>query len=489
LPGLKGKPVTPDKLVLVTGATGYVGGNLAPCLLEMGYRVRILARDPARLHERLWWSQVEAVDGDIISPDIAIRALQGVSTAYYLVHNMISGTNYFEREIESARNFASAAAAAGVQHIIYLGGLADPAEEIGLHLRSRLQTGDILREGSVPVTEFRSSLIIGSGSISFEMIRYLTEQFPILPGPRWIDKCTQPIGIRNVLDYLISALENQACRGKIYEIGGKNVITYAETITIYARLRGLKRRVFALPGIPLNLMAALAGALTPVPARIAGSLLEGMRGDSVVCNDSAKQDFPLIQPTSYETSVSLAMKRLSPDYLESGWENDASSFRIKQRGFFIEGQQIRLPLGSESVYQAVTELGGKRGWLYMNGLWKLRGFFDRLIGGPGLRGRRTEDDLIEGDVLDFYRVEALEEYRLVRLRAELRAPGLGWMEWRIRSRSEGGLLLSQIAYFAPKGVFGFLYWYLLLPVHHLVFTGLLKAIARRAGGKRNLVSD
>jgi uncharacterized protein YbjT (DUF2867 family) len=472
--------MTSERLVLVTGATGYVGGNLAPRLLEKGYRVRILARDPARLHGRSWWSQVEVVEGDIVSPDVVNRALQGVSTAYYLVHNMASGTNYIEREIESARNFASAAFAAGVEQIIYLGGLADPAEDIGSHLRSRLQTGDILRQGSVPVTEFRSSLIIGSGSFSFEMIRYLTEQFPILFGPRWMDKCTQPIAIQNVLDYLTSALENQACRGKIYEIGGKDVLRYADTLYIYARLRGLKRWLIALPGIPVKMLAALASVLTPVPARIAGPLLEGMRGDSVVCNDSAKQDFPLIQPIGYKDSVSLALDRLSPSCLESPWENGTSSFTIKQAGFFIEGQQIRLRVQPESVYRVITGLGGKHGWLTLNGLWKLRGFFDRLVGGPGLRGRRLDNDLIEGDVLDFYRVEKLESNRLVRLRAELKAPGLGWMEWRIRPQTKGDVLVSQVAYFAPKGATGFLYWYLLLPVHHLVFAGLLKAIGRRA---------
>jgi len=291
--------MTSERLVLVTGATGYVGGNLAPRLLAMGYRVRMLARDASRLQGRSWRSQVEVVEGDIISPQVVNQALQEVSTAYYLIHNMASGKDYVEREIESAHNFATAASAAGVEHIIYLGGLADPAEDIGSHLRSRLQTGDILRQGSVPVTEFRSSLIIGSGSYSFELIRYLSEQFPILPGPRWMHKCTQPIAIQNVLDYLTSALEDQACRGKTYEIGGKDMLRYADTIYLYARLRGLKRRLIPLPGIPIKVLAELAGILTPVPARIASPLLEGMRGASVICNDLAKRDFPLIQPIGY----------------------------------------------------------------------------------------------------------------------------------------------------------------------------------------------
>jgi hypothetical protein len=230
----------------------------------------------------------------------------------------------------------------------------------------------------------------------------------------------------------------------------------------------------------VDLLAQIVGKLTPVPARIAGPLLGGMRTDSVVWDDSASRDFPHIQPIGYESSVRLALERLSPSRLESGWEKGATSFRIKQEGFFIEGQQIRLPIGPEAAYRAVTGLGGKGGWLYLNGLWRLRGFADRLVGGPGLRGRSTKERLVEGDVVDFYRVEALEQDCLMRLRAELKAPGQGWMEWRIQPLPERAVRLSQIAYFAPRGAPGFLYWYLLLPFHRLVFSGLLKAIARRA---------
>jgi uncharacterized protein YbjT (DUF2867 family) len=483
----KGLSVDIGRLVLIAGATGYVGGCLAPRLLERGYRVRVLARDPRLLSGRLWLPQVEVVQGDLFSPELIDKAMQGVSAAYYLVHNMASGRNYFEREMDAARNFASAAGAAGVEHIIYLGGLADPHEDISLHMRSRIQTGDILREGCVPVTEFRASLVIGSGSISFEMIRYLTEQFPILVGPRWMYNHTQPVAIQDVLEYLLSALETPACRGNIYEIGGKDRLTYAETMSIYARLRGLKRRAMALPGIPVDLMAAVAGLLTPVPTSIARPLLGGMRTDSVVHAHLADRDFPRITPMGYETAVSLALDRLSPGCLEFTRENGAASFRIKREGFFVEGKRIRLQVRPRSAYRAVTGLGGKRGWLYLDGLWKLRGFFDRLVGGPGLRGRGSETDLLKGDVLDFYRVEALEQDRLVRLRAELKAPGLGWMEWRIEPHSEKELSLAQIAYFAPKGMPGFLYWVVLLPVHRLVFAGLMKALARRAGEIQNSI--
>ena len=472
--------MAPDELILVTGVTGYVGGCLIPRLLEKGHRVRILVRNPIRLSGRPWLPKVEVVDGDLLFPGSLDRAMQGVSTAYYLVHNMSSGRDYIDQEYDAARKFAEAAGKGGAGHIIYLGGLADPDEEMGLHLRSRLHTGDILRQGSVPVTEFRSCMIIGSGSISFEMIRYLTEKLPILMGPRLINNKTQPIAIANVLEYLLSALENGSSRGKIYEIGGKNVVSYAETISTYARLRGLKRSIIVSPWMPVKLMASIAGMITPVPVSITGPLLDGMRGNTVVCVDSARQDFPQIQPIDFQTSVLDALHRLSPAHLGIILENSASSFRIRREGFFIEGQQLRFYGQPEAAYRAITGLGGKSGWMYLNWLWKLRGFLDKLVGGPGLRGRRVEAALVEGDVLDFYLVEVLEPNQRMRIKAELKAPGLGWMEWRIKAHADGDLTISQIVYFAPHGLMGFLYWYILHPVHHLVFTGLIKAIVRQA---------
>ena len=467
-------------LILLTGVTGYIGGNLVPRLMEKRYRVRMLVRDPSRLLGRAWLGQVEMVTGDILSEEILLQAMRGVHAAYYFIHNMSSGRNYHQREIDSARNFADAAAANGVEHIIYLGGLADPGKEIGKHLLSRIQTGEALREGSVPVTEFRASLIIGSGSISFELIRYLSEQLPVVLGPEWMSRHTQPIAIQNVLDYLVAALEDPASRGKIYEIGGKDVLTYVETIAIYARLRGLKRPTVRLPGLPVPLMAWMAGRLTPVPARIAGPLLGSMRAESTVRDQAAARDFPQIQPIGYEAAVKLALQDRTPDCLESAWENEISSFKIRQSGFFVEGQKIHLNVHPGAAYQAVTDLGGKAGWLYLNGLWQLRGTLDRLAGGPGLRGRPDRRELAVGDVIDYYRVEILEPGRMVRLRAELKAPGLGWMEWRILPQPDGGVSLTQIAYFSPNGTVGFLYWYILLPVHRRVFSGLIKALARRA---------
>ena len=475
-------PPLPD-LILVTGATGYVGSCLVPCLLDKGYRVRVLVRDPQRLQAQAWLSRVEVVPGDIFDGPSLKVAFENVTAGMYLIHNMSSGQHYESRELESAHNFLVAAETMSIQHIIYLGGLANPQEKIGPHLRSRLQTGEILRTGSIPVTEFRSSLVIGSGSTSFEMIRYLTEQIPVIFGPRNLKKLTQPIGIQNVLEYLLAALEIPASRGHIYEIGGRDVLSYAETMLTYARLRGLTRRVLLLQWIPDTLMAFLTSKLTPVPSRIARPLIGGMRGHSIVRNGSALEMFPQVRPLGYRDSVLQALENLSPPRLAPVWQNGSSLCRMMREGFFIENRETRIKVQPEVVYQVVSGMGGKRGWIYLNCLWKLRGFIDRLMGGAGLRGRSSQDTLSVGDIMDFYCVEALVPGHMLRLKAELKAPGLGWMEWRMHAesaRDHDETVLSQTVFFAPRGVWGFIYWYILWPVHSLVFAGLIRGITQRA---------
>ena len=440
-----------------------------------------LVRNASDLQSRSWFSQVEVMQCDLIDCAGLSKAMQDVSAAYYLIHSMARGRHYHELDLTAAGAFASAASAAGVEHIIYLGGLADPNARIGLHMRSRIQTGNILRQGSVPVTEFRASMIIGPGSISFEMIRYLTEQFPFLVGPRWLHNHAQPVAAQNVLDYLLAALETPACRGKVIEIGGPHILTYAETMLEYARLRGLKRRLLTLPVIPVRLMAYWVDKLTPVPESIAAPLIDGMRSDSVVRDDVAHQIFPDIQTMDYQAAVSCALSQLKPAQIEPTWRSSpVSDIIVKHAGFLIDSRQIRVEASPEAVYRVCIRLGGKRGWLYLDGLWKLRGLLDQLIGGPGMRGRQDDDELSEGQVVDYYSVETLEPGQMVRLRAELKAPGEGWMEWKVKSQPEGDTILSQVGYFAPKGVPGFLYWYGLFPIHRLVFAGLIKKIALRA---------
>jgi uncharacterized protein YbjT (DUF2867 family) len=473
--------VADQKLILVTGATGYIGSRLVPILLERGYRVRCLVRNPARLDHQPWLSQVEIAQADLMDYEPVEKALVGVNAAYYLVHNMSSGAHYSERDIVSARNFIFAASSSKVEHIIYLGGLADSSGKIGSHMRSRIQTGEVLRTGDVPVTEFRSSIIIGQGSTAFEMIRFLTEQFPVLVGPRWLKNRTQPIAIHNILDYLVATLEIPASRGQIYEIGGKDVISYAETLLIYARQRGLRRYLLTIPLVPLGLMSYFVEKLTPVHASYANPLIESMRSDSVICDNESQQIFPQIKPLGYQKTVLDALEKVSPNELEPIWRsNENLDIIIKHEGFLIDCRKNNLQVSPESVYRALSGLGGKGGWLYMNWLWRLRGWIDHLLGGPGMRGRRDENNLVVDDIVDFYRVEALVPGQLIRLRAEMKAPGKGWMEWRMKPLVGGGAELTQLAFFAPHGMLGFLYWYLLYPVHRQVFIGLRDRIAQQA---------
>jgi uncharacterized protein YbjT (DUF2867 family) len=469
-----------QKLILVTGATGYIGGRLIPRLLESGWQVRCLARVPERLRGRAWSDRVDVVAGDLVSGENLNVALEGVSTAYYLVHNMSSGSHYPQLDLIAARNFARVAEETGVGHIIYLGGLADPEADPSPHMRSRIQTGEALREGAVPVTEFRASVIIGPGSISFEMIRFLTEHFPLLVGPRWLRHLSQPIAARDVLAYLQAALDYPACYGNIYEIGGTDVMTYAETMMEYAHLRGLRRWLIEIPYLPVWLMALVVDRLTPVPASIAQPLIEGLYSDSRVLDLSARNDFPQIEPIGYRAALQEALSQLQPAQVEPVWrDKEHPRQTFKHEGFFVDHRQMRVMAPPERVFAVVRGLGGGRGWLAANGLWQLRGWFDRLIGGPGLRGRHHPDELHVGEVLDFYRVELLEPNHVLRLYSELKAPGDGWMEWRVEP-AKSGSWLSQTAYFAPFGLWGCLYWYALAALHKLVFHGLIVKIARQA---------
>lgn len=323
-----------NKLILVTGATGYIASRLIPQLLERGYRVRALARRPEKLHARKWSSRVEIFKGDVTEPDTLPPALEGVYTAYYLIHNMSRGHGYTSVEIEGARNFAFAAEAAGMEHIIYLGGLADPEQHIAPHMRSRIETGATLRQGKVPVTEFRAGVIAGEGSISFEMIRFMTELFPIVPGPAWLRNKSQPIAIQNVIDYLLAALTNPNGRGGVFEIGGPETFTYQELMKKYADIRGHKRGFFLLPYVPIWFMAFGINLMTPVPYPIAYALVGGLSSDSVVRHDGARETFPEVQLRDYESAVREALKRLDPLEVERVWDENQNA-SLKHEGFFI----------------------------------------------------------------------------------------------------------------------------------------------------------
>ena len=478
-----------DRLILVTGATGYIGGRLVPRLLELGYSVRCLVRDPAPLQGYFWRSAVEIVVGNVLQPDTLVPAMHGVSVAYYLVHSMSSGSDFHQRDLTAAHNFGTAARAAGVERIIFLGGLAEPTSKLSEHLRSRLQTGDNLRTAGIPVTEFRAGVIVGSGSISFEMIRYLTERVPAMICPRWVYTPCQPIGIREVLEYLATALAVPESSGRIIEIGGSEIISYGEMMMIYARVRGLKRWMVPVPVLTPRLSSYWVNLVTPIPAAIARPLIEGLRIESTVHDPIASQLFPHIQPVDYRTSVERALAQLQPGNVEiteinalSTSQSDVPSVTVTiHQGMILEHRQRVVPASPEAVYQIFTRLGGKLGWFNLNWVWEMRGFLDRMVGGVGFRrGRRDPEELQVGDALDFWRVETLEPERLLRLRAEMKMPGKAWLQWQVTPQEEEKTLLAQTTFFAPKGLTGWLYWYVSYPLHKLIFRKLIDQIANRA---------
>ena len=474
--------------ILVTGATGYVGGRLVPRLLEEGHAVRVLLRDPSRLEGHPWRSRVEVVQGDVLRPETLAGALAGVRYAYYLIHSMSSRGDFGARDLEAAGNFGRAAKEAGVERLIYLGGLGDPESDLSHHLRSRQETGAALAEAGVPVTEFRAAIIVGSGSVSFEIIRYLTERLPVMICPSWVYTRVQPISIRDVLAYLIGALEAPASAGQVVEIGGADVLTYGEMMMEYARSRQLWRRLIPVPVLTPKLSSYWVHLVTPISSSIARPLIQGLRNETIVRDDRARELFPWIRPLCYREALDLALERLRTGRVETSWSDalagskgDSSVVTLgEQEGIILEHRRRTVAATPPQVFKVFTGLGGDRGWLYANWLWRLRGGLDRLVGGVGFRrGRRHPDELRPGDALDFWRVEDVEPDQLLRLRAEMKVPGLAWLEFRATEAS-GGACLEQTAFFVPKGLSGLLYWYLVYPFHGLIFSGLARRIADRA---------
>lgn len=403
--------MTDFPLLLVTGATGYIASRLIPRLLAQGYRVRCLARNPQRLRARAWFPQVEITVGDATRAESLAAAMQGVSAAYYLIHSMAAGTGYHALDLESARNFAAAARAAGVEHIIYLGGLADPREKLAMHLRSRIETGAALREAGVPVTEFRAGVIAGPGSVSFEMIRFIAEQFPLMVGPRWLKHRSQPIASSDIIEYLQAALRTPACRGEIVELGCEKPRSYIEIMAEYARIRGLKRAALLLPCIPPWLMAFFIAGLTPVDFSYALPLVEGLKNDSLVRDFAARRLFPQIEPLDYAEAVRRALAALDPRQVERVWlDAGRERARLRQEGFLVDYRLLR---GAEPL-PTFPLAGG----------WRL--------------------------------VEKLSAAGFL-LQAEGRLPGGLWLE---RRQTPAGAT-SQTVFFAPRGLPGFFYWALL----------------------------
>ena len=485
--GAAGVP-TGSRLVLVTGATGYIGGRLVPHLLDAGYRVRVLVRDPARLQGRSWLRRVEVVAADILDVATDQTALAGVGVAYYLVHAMAGGVGFAERDARAARIFGDAARARGVRRIVYLGGLGDPSADLSLHLRSRQETGDALRASGVQVVELRAAVVVGAGSASFEMIRYLVERLPMMICPRWVYTRVQPISIRDVLAYLVAAASLPGDESRIVEVGGADVLTYGEMMLRYAKARGLWRKLVPVPVLTPRLSSYWVHWVTPIPAGVARPLIEGLRNEVVVRDDAARRLFPGIQPLGYDAAVRLALDQLQAGQVETAWSDAASSSGgardaalLTREGMIVERREREVRAPAEDVFRAYTSLGGRVGWLYGDVLWQLRGLADRLVGGVGLRrGRRHPTELRVGDALDFWRVEAVELDRLLRLRAEMKLPGRAWLQFESLPGEGGVTLLTQSAFFAPRGLSGLAYWYLLYPIHSLIFSGLIERLGKRA---------
>jgi uncharacterized protein YbjT (DUF2867 family) len=474
--------------VLVTGASGYVGGRLVPRLIAAGHRVVALARDPDRLSGRSWHG-VEVRQGDVLDAATLVPALRDMEVVYYLVHSMAEGASGFEdRDRLAAENFAQAARTAGVQRIIYLGGLGGrdgDRQDLSSHLASRQQVGDLLRASGVPVTEFRAAVIVGAGSISFEMIRYLTERLPVMITPRWVTTRCQPIAIDNILDYLEQCLVEPKSIGATLEIGGPNVLTYGEMMHGYARMRGLKRFLIPVPVLTPRLSSYWVDLVTPIPAAYSHPLIEGMRSEVIVCNPAARELFD-IRLIPYLEAVRLALDHTRSGEIETCWAGAQARLRpgltLKDtEGMIREERRLNSVASAAALYAAFAGIGGRRGWLYADALWQIRGLADRIVGGVGMRrGRRTADDLRPGDALDFWRVEAVDRGRLTRLRAEMKVPGRAWLQFEAQPREGGGSLLVQTAFFEPRGLAGLIYWWALYPVHQVIFSGLARAVVRRA---------
>ncbi len=465
-------------MVLLTGASGYVGGRLLRRLQQHCLPVRCLCRNPEVLSGRSA-PGTEIVQGDLLHPATLGSAFLGVETAFYLVHSMQAGPEFADRERECATSFARAARDAQVRRIIYLGGLAH-GNALSPHMRSRAETGDILRASGVPVVELRASIILGSGSSSFELIRALVERLPVMITPRWVHTSAQPIAIEDVIEYLVEAIDVEAGRGLVVEIGGADVTSYLGIMREYARQRKLRRWFLAVPFLSPNLSSRWLTLITPVYASIGRCLIESVRTASVVASADAGRIFR-VRPMGVTRAIERALANEDRSSAETRWSDAAHAgawfVAAEAGGDVLTDERIaRVALPANQAFAPIRRIGGRTGWYFCNWLWRIRGLLDLLAGGVGMRrGRPDAETPLPGSTLDFWRVQAYEPDRRLRLFAEMKIPGRAWLEFRVEPDGEG-TAIHQIASFEPRGLSGLLYWYLLWPIHEWMFRGMLRRI-------------
>lgn len=479
-----------ENRILLTGVTGYIGGRLVGELLRHECTVRCLARNleyaRARVGERC-----ECIKADLLKPQSLAPAMDGIHTAYYLVHSMGTGESFEAEEGQAAKNFGRTAERAGVRRIIYLGGLGDDRTELSAHLRSRHRVGEELRTFNVQVIEFRASVVIGSGSLSFEMVRALVERLPLMITPRWVSVLTQPIAIGDLLQYLMAGLDVDVEGHAIFEIGGTDQVSYGDLMKEYARQRGLRRVMIPVPFLTPQLSSWWLGLVTPVYARVGRKLIDGIRFPTVVKDDSALRRFH-VRPRDVSEAIASALRNEDQAIAATRWSDATSAGGLKDDGRpmrfgnrLVDTREAYVDVSPEEAFVPIRRIGGRTGYYYAGYLWRLRGFMDLLVGGVGIRrGRRDPEWVSIGDTIDWWRVECVEPNKCLRLRAEMKLPGRAWLEFEVQKKDQGSTI-RQTAIFDPLGVLGLVYWYVTYPAHQLIFPGMLQGIVNEALSTRS----
>jgi uncharacterized protein YbjT (DUF2867 family) len=469
--------------ILVLGATGYVGGRLVPRLIEDGHDVSCLVRNPRRLESQPWSKHIKIYKGDVLDSSTLTAPFSETDIICYLIHSMGSGEENFEElDRTAAQNVASVAEASNTKRIIYLGGLGKTDGDQSPHLRSRNEVGEILKSYKTPVTIFRAAVIVGSGSLSFELIHHLVNRLPLMICPRWIYSKTQPIGIADVLTYLRKAIAEPLSVGKTIDIGGPDIMNYGDMMMAVAKELKLRRYLIPVPVLTPRLSSYWVNLVTPIPTSVANALIESLRYDTVCDNSLASEIFD-IRPVLFKDAVSRALNSVASHNVETFWTGaggDILPVEIDPSHLKEDKRTVELHTPVENLFSVIKSIGGKNGWYYANWLWRFRGFIDKQLGGVGLRrGRRDPDRISIGEPLDFWRVEDYIENKKLRLKAEMRVGGHAWLEFEVESIGKSKTRLTQTAQFYPRGLLGLLYWYSIYPVHALIFGGLIRSIAKR----------